>query len=114
MQSRTIFVNRENFPKGVTRLAGVARALSLVQIALNCSNGCRQLWQNQIDLHAVEPNTLFSSVSGDLQYGQRAVVARRRSGISSSDSRGPGGAMPYASSFARADGGIQSVVHAGV
>src|SRR5689334_20041936 len=83
------------------------------QIALNSSNGCRHERQNQIDLHAVDPNSLLRSVSDDLQNGQRTRRARRSNETSSSRSATPGGAMPYASSFALAAGPIQSVVHAG-
>src|SRR6266699_4862502 len=85
----------------------------LHQMALNSSNGCRHSLQNQIDLHAVEPNTLLCCVSCDLQYGQRIAAARRRKGINSDESAGPGGAIPYASSFSRAACVIQSVVQAG-
>ena len=42
-------------------------ASRLCYIALNCSNGCRHALQKQIDLHAVEPNSLFTSVSRDPQ-----------------------------------------------
>ena len=75
MSSPAISVNRENFPKEVTdvfsrdheRRARSAAAELPAQIALNSSNGCRQALQYQIDLHAVDPNTLRCSVSSDLQ-----------------------------------------------
>ena len=127
MQYESKRVNRESFPKGVTHSSrsfqqGVnsardkspqEQAPQFDQIALNSSNGWRHEQQNQIDLHAVDPNSLLRSVSIDLQKGQRTRRARRSREMSSARSARPGGAIPYASSFAFAAGPIQSVVHAG-
>ena len=49
------------------------------QNALNSSNGCPQERHQQIDLHAVDPNSLRVSVSGESQKGHGGARRARRS-----------------------------------
>ena len=83
MGSRRETVNPEIFPKRITsgntpapqRFHNVVHTLAMgdgrwamgAYIALNSSNGCAQFRQNQIALHAVDPNSLRRVVFCDLQ-----------------------------------------------
>ena len=83
MGSRRETVNPEIFPKRITSgiqfapqrfhsvvhtwAMGDGRWAPFFQIALNSSNGCAQFRQNQIALHAVDPNSLRRVVFCDLQ-----------------------------------------------
>src|SRR5690242_16181725 len=77
---------------------------------LNASNGSRQVRQRCNDLHAVEPNSLISSVSALPQCGQTGCSwpnKARREAVCA------GGAIPNAASLRRAASLSQSVVQAG-
>src|SRR5262249_9746991 len=88
---RSRSVNRENFPNGVTDLGGEP---DRVQIALNSSNGSPHARHTRSDLHAVDPNSLVSTVFRDPQRGHVTARSRLTSCSTAVCPADPGGAIP--------------------
>jgi hypothetical protein len=61
---------------------------------LKWSNGSWQARQTHKDLHAVEPNLLSSTVSGDPHCGQRMLSVSAILRPDPETARGSGGAIP--------------------
>jgi hypothetical protein len=79
------------------------------------SKGSAQSEQDQMALHAVEPNSERWVVRNEPHAGHSTTGDLRCSGMSSVaiGADPDGGAMPYARRRSRASSLIQSVVHAG-